>query len=205
MRPPPPRRPSDRLRSPGGPRSATGLTSTLAATLAATVAATFASLGPAAAAPLLNGRVAAQYLLLDEKTVAGLEGAVGYKRFKFGFEVAPAYTHDPRSQADLDGDSFFGVAWAIHLGGRVVDGARVFVDISTGVDVWTVMARSENESKLALPLKALAGVRVAGPLAVMASMRAYMVSSEGLHLGQQFGGTDSSPLLFTLAIGADWR
>jgi hypothetical protein len=171
-------------------------------------ATTLSALSLSAGAALANGpsvRAAGQVFGVSDKVIAGGTVGFGINRFRFDFDINLGYATDERSQRSLDGGSFFGMIFGFHPGWRVVDNPRLSVDVSSGIDIWWLPAIHEEESKLAMPLIVETSYSLGGALQARLGARYYLISSDGLMVGRAWGGGDSTPVIFTLGLGGEWK
>jgi hypothetical protein len=170
---------------------------------AAFAAAILLSATPPATASDAEFHVGGEYVLLQDKVVVGPQFGLRYGGIGLDIEFLPGFATSEASQADLDGDSFFGFLAGFHLVGVPFEVGEAEIELGTGLDIWWLSAIHEEEAKMAWPI--MVGARTGfGRLTAGLQARYYLLTAGGLLAGEGHDGEDGIPIIVSATLGGRW-
>lgn len=156
-----------------------------------------------AAASEAEFHLGGEYVLVQDKVVVGPQFGLRYGGIGLDIEFLPGFATSEASQADLDGDSFFGFLAGFHLVGVPFEVGQAEIELGTGLDIWWLSAIHEEEAKMAWPV--MLGARTGfGRLTAGLQARYYLLTADGLLAGETHDGEDGIPIILSATIGGRW-
>lgn len=148
--------------------------------------------------------VGGAWLAVADKLVVGPSFGMRMGHFGLDIELGFGFATSEQSQKSLNGDAFWGIFSGAHVIGVPLRIRPVELELGTGMDAWVVSAIDSKDPKLAWPV--LAGVRVAlgEHLSAAAHARYYLLSSDGLEVGESYDGQASFPVILSVSFGGKW-
>jgi hypothetical protein len=142
----------------------------------------------------------AEVFLVKGKTIAGVDlNAAFTDRFglHLGFGLVTADEDAPRH--NIQGD-WLGSLLSFHFFLRNPIARNLEARFGTGVDAWLLAGIASGESKFAWPVYAEGRLQVAPSAALFLRGRYYVVSSDGLEVGEAYDGSTQHPFLVSAGV-----
>jgi len=144
----------------------------------------------------------ADVYLAKDKTMVGLGLSVIEGQVGIDLDLAFIYLNEGAERVGFpEDDSFVGNLLGIHLIYRVYKKGPAEGRLGTGFDYWALWGINGDEYKMGLPLFVEGRYTLAPGVTTHLQARGYLLASDGLGLGIDFDGEETSPILLTAGLG----
>ena len=148
----------------------------------------------------------ADVYLTQDKTMVGLGLSVIDSKVGLDLDLAFIYLNDESERIGFPADdSFVGNLLGIHLIYRVHKVGPAEGRVGVGFDYWALWGINGDEYKMGLPLFVEARYALAPGITTHLQARSYLIASDGLGLGVDFDGEETSPVLMTVGLGGTFQ
>ncbi|MBV69994.1 MAG: hypothetical protein CMH52_01470 [Myxococcales bacterium] len=140
-----------------------------------------------------------QVFLVEDKTIAGADFSFAFPNFGIhtSFSIITADDDAPRHNVD---NEWVGSLLGFHLFGRIPFTPTMEARIGTGLDSWLLHGVAPGENKHAWPAYGELRFMPSPKTAAYLRGRYYIVSSDGLGVGEDYQGRQHKEILFSAGV-----
>jgi len=152
--------------------------------------------------PALGSGFDADIYLTKDKTMVGLGLSMIEGRLGLDLDLAFIYLNEGSERAGFsEDDSFVGNLLGVHLIYQPLKQGPAQGRVGVGFDYWALWGINGDEYKMGLPIFVEGRYFLVPGVNTHVQIRSYLVASDGLGLGVDFDGEETTPVLVTVGIG----
>ncbi|MEE2755184.1 MAG: hypothetical protein VYA30_00930 [Myxococcota bacterium] len=143
--------------------------------------------------------VGLQVFLVEDKTIAGADFSFASSNLGIhtSFSIVTADADAPRHNID---NEWVGSLFGLHFFGRVPIAPTMEARIGTGLDSWLLHGIAAGENKYAWPAYGELRFMPTATSAAFLRGRYYILSSDGLDVGEDYQGRQHKEILFSAGV-----